>query len=74
MEVEDDEDLKLVKASGALLDDLEKNIPRLLWKPKKKSGDGRRVHQYAKRLDCHNLVQLVGGIRHFTLGNSPNQH
>ena len=60
MEIEDDEELRLARASGALLSDLENDLPRLLWKRKNPSNDRLHVHQYVRADDLEYIVQLVG--------------
>jgi len=60
MEVEEDEELQLVRASGALLADLEVNLPKLLWKRDKTSTSSKKkVHRYVKEDDLAFMVQLV---------------
>jgi len=60
MEAEDDEELQLVRASGALLTDLELNLPKLLWKPSKTgASDEKRVHRYVRDDDLSFVVQMV---------------
>ena len=55
---EDDEDLRLVKASASLLADLEDALPKILWKPSK-SGIDRKVHTQVKRRDLDYVTKLV---------------
>ncbi|GAB7343292.1 hypothetical protein MBLNU457_1346t1 [Dothideomycetes sp. NU457] len=59
MEVDEDEELRLVRASGALLSDLEDNLPRLLWKRKDSPNSTPRVHQYVRKEDLVYIVQLI---------------
>lgn len=59
---EDDDDLRLVKASATLLADLEDALPKILWKPAK-SGNGRKVHTRVKRRDLDHVIHLVGHSR-----------
>lgn len=55
---DDDDDLRLVKASATLLGDLEDVLPKLLWKSAK-SGNARKVHSQIKRRDLDNVINLV---------------
>ena len=55
---EDDDDLKLVKASAALLADLEDALPKIFWKPAA-SGNGRKVHTQVRRKDLDHVTRLV---------------
>lgn len=50
---EDDEDLKLVKASASLLDELVQNLPKLL---RRRSG---KVHALVRTKDLDHIVNLV---------------
>jgi len=59
MAAEDDEELRLVRASGSLLSDLEINLPKLLWKSPAKTGGHRKSHQYVKAGDLEFVIQLV---------------
>lgn len=56
---DDDEDLKLVKASAGLLADLEQNIPKLFWKRTKSGQNRKRVHTCVKKRDLDTVVGLV---------------
>lgn len=56
---EDDDDLKLIKASAGLLADLESDLPKVSWHEFKIPSAGRRAHKYVKRRDLNRLVQLV---------------
>ncbi|KAF2217171.1 hypothetical protein CERZMDRAFT_32058 [Cercospora zeae-maydis SCOH1-5] len=56
---EDDDDLKLIKASAGLLADLEADLPKVLWHKHKTTSDRRRAHRYVKRRDLNRLVQLI---------------
>lgn len=52
---DEDEDLKLLKASPGLLAELESSIPRLLFK----SPSKHRAHTRVKKRDLDNVVNLV---------------
>lgn len=56
---EEDDDLKLVKASAVLLSDLETAIPKLLWKPSKNGLNHGRVHSRVKKQDLDFIIKLV---------------
>ncbi|CAK1358262.1 unnamed protein product [Cercospora beticola] len=56
---EDDDDLKLIKASAGLLADLESDLPQVLWHKLKTPSARRRAHKYVKRRDLNRLVQLI---------------
>lgn len=56
---EDEEDVKLVKASAGLLADLEATLPRLLWKRRKSENAARRVHTQVKQRDLDYVIRLV---------------
>lgn len=60
---EEEDDLKLVKASASLLADLENALPKLLSKPAK-SGSGRRLHTRVKRRDLDYVTRLVLYSKH----------
>lgn len=55
---DEDDDLKLVKASAGLLSDLESALPKLLWKPSKDGSHGR-VHTQTWRRDLDYVIRLV---------------
>lgn len=57
--LDDDEDLKLVKASAGLLSDLETALPKLLWKRVKTDNENRRVHSQVKQRDLDYVIRLV---------------
>lgn len=59
---EEDDDLKLFKASATLLADLEDALPKVLWKPAK-SGNARKVHTQAKSRDLDHAVRLVCALK-----------
>ncbi|KAL1303547.1 hypothetical protein AAFC00_006919 [Neodothiora populina] len=52
---EEDDDIRLVRASASLLDDLEHSLPRLLWKAKPQ----KRVHQLVRKKDLNHVLQLI---------------
>lgn len=55
MATQDDDDLRLIRASASLLEDLEISLPRILWKP----GHRSRVHQLVRLRDLDYIIQLV---------------
>jgi hypothetical protein len=55
---EDDDDLKLAKASAGLLSDLERDLPRILWKTKPSSGH-KRAHTQVKSRDLDRIINYV---------------
>lgn len=57
MDNDDDEDVLLVRASGALLADLEASLPHVLWKPT--NGTKKRVHQAVRKTDLEHVLGLV---------------
>lgn len=66
---EDDDDLKLAKASTGLLFDLERNLPRILWKAK--SQPGRiQAHTQVKRRDLDRIISYVCALRLRKMKNS----
>ena len=56
---EDDEDLKLFKASATLLSDLEACLPQLLWRRAKSPSSRGRVHTQVKQRDLDHVLKLV---------------
>ena len=56
---DEEDDLKLVKASAGLLLDLEAALPKLLWKRKTSVGDRKRVHTQVKQRDLAYVIHLV---------------
>ena len=56
---DDDEDLKLIKASAALLTDLEDALPKLLWKRAGRGQDYGRVHSQVRQQDLDHVIKLV---------------
>ncbi|KAF2861732.1 hypothetical protein K470DRAFT_214232, partial [Piedraia hortae CBS 480.64] len=53
--MDDDDDLKLVKASASLLSDLKESLPKLLWKP----GKPRRAHRQVRKNDLDHVTKLI---------------
>ena len=56
---DDEDDLKLVKASASLLSDLEAAIPKLLRKPPKNGSSQGQVHTQVRRRDLDYVIKLV---------------
>ncbi|KAM3424257.1 hypothetical protein BST61_g11203 [Cercospora zeina] len=56
---EDDDDLKLIKASAGLLADLEADLPKVLWHRAKTPSARRRAHKYVRRRDLNRLIELI---------------
>jgi len=56
---EEDDDLKLAKASAGLLADLESCLPKVLWKPSRTDAGRGRVHSYVRRTDLDYITNLV---------------
>ena len=56
---EDEDDLKLVRASASLLSDLEAALPKVLWKPGKTSAQHGHVHKQVKQRDINYILRLV---------------
>ncbi|KAF2771416.1 hypothetical protein EJ03DRAFT_308734 [Teratosphaeria nubilosa] len=57
--VDDDEDVKLIRASAALLSDLEASLPRLLWRPTTTRASHGRVHTQVRQRDLDHVVNLI---------------
>ncbi|CAK4030394.1 Tubulin-specific chaperone D [Lecanosticta acicola] len=55
---EEDDDLQLVKASATLLAELERDLPRTLWKPTK-PGQAKRVHSQIRLRDLDHIISLI---------------
>lgn len=55
----EDDDLKLVKASAGLLSDLQDALPKLLWKPSEVDNKRGAVHTQVKQRDIEHVVNLV---------------
>ncbi|KAF2265786.1 hypothetical protein CC78DRAFT_578959 [Lojkania enalia] len=58
MNATEDEDLKLQRASAALISDLEKWIPKILWKQKQDSNLSE-VHQRVRERDMFKIFGLI---------------
>lgn len=58
-EPDDEDDLKLVRASAGLLSDLENALPKLLWKRPKTNTRRGPVHKQVQRRDLQFVVNLV---------------
>ena len=58
-EVEDEDDLKLVKASTVLLTELEDALPKLLWKRPRAEGTYNKVHSLVRRHDLDYVIKRV---------------
>lgn len=55
---EDDDDLKLAKASAGLLSDLERDLPKILWKAKFQHGR-KQAHTQVKSRDLDRIISYV---------------
>lgn len=59
---EEEDDVRLAEASASLLSDLEKHLPKLLWKPSRSDTNSHgSVHSRVKRKDLDFIVKLVRG-------------
>lgn len=56
---DEEDDLRLVKASATLLAELEHDLPKLLWKTRKSEHGQRRVHTQIRRRDLDRITSLV---------------
>jgi hypothetical protein len=56
---EEDDDIKLARASAGLLADLESCLPKVLWKPCGNDGERGRVHSHVRRKDVDYVIKLV---------------
>lgn len=56
---EDEDDVKLARASAGLLADLEASLPKLLWKASPTPSAKRRVHSCLRRRDLDYVLDLV---------------
>jgi hypothetical protein len=57
---DEDEDVKLARASGGLLADLESCLQKVLWKPSRNHGASHgRVHSRVRQKDLEYLINLV---------------
>lgn len=55
---EDDDDLKLAKASAGLLSDLERDLPKILWQAKSRPGR-KHAHTQVKSRDLDRIISYV---------------
>jgi hypothetical protein len=56
---EEDDDIKLAKASAGLLADLESCLPKVLWKPSRTKAERGRVHSNVRRKDLDYIISIV---------------
>jgi hypothetical protein len=56
---EEDDDIKLARASAGLLADLESCLPKVLWKPSRTKAERGRVHSHVRRKDLDYTINLV---------------
>jgi hypothetical protein len=56
---DEDDDLKLAKASATLLSGLETSLPKLLWKPSNTGGGHGAVHSRVRQSDLTYIINLV---------------
>jgi len=58
---EEDDDVKLARASAGLLADLESCLPKVLWKPTPTRTNAKRgrVHSHVRCKDLDYLINLV---------------
>ena len=56
---DEDDDIKLAKASIGLLDSLEQDLPKLLYKSSPTGSRNNRVHTRVRRRDLDHVVNLV---------------
>lgn len=56
---EEEDDVKLAKASAGLLADLESCLPKVLWKPSRIEADRGRVHSRVRQKDLDYIINLV---------------
>ena len=63
--VEEDEDIKLARASAGLLADLESCLPKVLWKPSRDNHAAAHgpVHSRVRQKDLDYIINLVGSYR-----------
>lgn len=62
--VDEEDDVKLVKASATLLSDLEAELPKLLWKrsamhESSQKQKQKRVHTRVRKCDLERVINLV---------------
>lgn len=67
---EEDNDVKLARASAGLLADLEASLPKLLWKTSRTSSAERRFHSCVRRRDLDYVLNLVCPISGIVLSQS----
>jgi hypothetical protein len=58
MDSTEDDDLKLQRASASLLSDLEKLLPKLLWK-KQHGSDPAKIRSQIREMDMYRIFVLV---------------
>lgn len=56
---DEDEDIKLAKASAGLLADLETCLQKVLWKPSRNHASHGRVHSRVRQKDLDYIINLV---------------
>ncbi|EGP84313.1 uncharacterized protein MYCGRDRAFT_110699 [Zymoseptoria tritici IPO323] len=56
---EEDDDLKLAKASAGLLNDLERDLPRVLWKASKPGSGTRKAHTRVRKRDLQRITSYI---------------
>jgi hypothetical protein len=57
---DEDEDIKLARASAGLLADLESCLQKVLWKPSQNHTAHGRVHSRVRQKDLDYIINLVG--------------
>lgn len=60
MDPEDEDDMRLVRASASLLSDLVASLPKLFWKRSVENGQSKTVHRLVKIKDLEYVIKLVG--------------
>ncbi|EMC91636.1 hypothetical protein BAUCODRAFT_116501 [Baudoinia panamericana UAMH 10762] len=56
---DEEDDVKLIKASASLLSDLESALPLLLWRPAATAAGKQRVHTRVKQRDLDYVIKLI---------------
>ena len=56
---DEDEDVKLARASAGLLADLESCLQKVLWKPAPSHATHGRVHSRVRQKDLDYIINLV---------------
>ena len=56
---DEDEDVKLARASAGLLADLESCLRKILWKPSRSQAAHGRVHSRVRQKDLDYVINLV---------------